>query len=49
MSKSKCLVSTPVLDIRYKHFKSQNNNLFNLFNDKFYYALANYFVKSETI
>ncbi len=46
--KSKFLVGTPVLDIRYEDPRSQNNNPFYPFNDQLDYTLANYFAKSET-
>lgn len=38
----------PVSNIKYHHQESQNNNLFYLFNDQLDYALAYYFVDSET-
>ena len=48
-SKSKFPASIPVLDIRYKHPESQNNNLFYLFNDQIDYVLTHYFEYSKTI
>lgn len=47
-SKSEFPVSILVLDIRYKHPESQNNNLLYLFNNQLDYALVNYIAKSET-
>ena len=47
-SESKFPVSTPVLDTRYKHPGSQNNNLFYPFNGQLDYALAHYFLDLET-
>lgn len=46
---SKFLAGTSVLDTRFKHLKSQNNNPFDLFNNQDNYALAYYFTNSETI
>lgn len=37
-----------VLDIKYYHPGSQNNNHFYLFNDKLDYVLVNHFAESET-
>ena len=45
----KFLSGTPVLDIRYEHFRNQINNLFYLFNSQLDYALAHYFANSKTI
>ena len=42
-------VGKPVLNIKYHHPDSQNNNLFYLFNDQLDYTLANYFAESEII
>lgn len=47
-TKFKFPTSKPVLNIRYKYFRSQNNNLFYHFNHSLEYALANYLEKSET-
>ena len=47
-SESKLLAGTLVLDTRYKHPESQNNNLFYLFNSQLDYPLAHYFVHSKT-
>ena len=47
-SKSKFLIGIPVSDTQYKHFKSQNNNLFYLFNNQLDYVLAYYFAELET-
>lgn len=41
------LINIPVLNTRYKHFRSQNNNLFHLFNNKLNYELANYFAEKK--
>ncbi len=48
-SESEFPVGTPVLDTRYKHPGSQNNNPFYPFNDQLDYTLADYFTESETI
>ena len=48
-SKSKFPLGIPVLNTRYKHLESQNNNPFYLFNDQLNYTLANYFAELETI
>lgn len=47
-SKSKFLTGISILNTRYKHLKSQNNNLFYFFYDQVDYALVHYFVDSET-
>ena len=47
-SKSEFPFGTSVLNTRYEHFRSQNNNLFYPFNNQRDYALADYFAKSET-
>ena len=47
-SESKFLAGIPVLDTRYKHPESQNNNPFYLFNGQLDYALAHYFADSKT-
>lgn len=47
-SESKFLAGIPVLNTKYKHIKSQNNNPFYSFNNKFDNALAHYFAKFET-
>ena len=46
-NKSEFSAGTLVLDTRYKHPRSQNNNLFYLFNGQLDYALAYYFVDLE--
>ena len=46
--KSEFLIGTQVLDTRYKHFGSQNNNPFYPFNDQLDYVLADYFAESKT-
>lgn len=38
-----------ISNIKYNYSGSQNNNLFNLFNDQQNYILANYFEKLETV
>lgn len=47
-SKYEFLIITPVLDIRYEHPKSLNNNLFYWFNNQLDYVLVDYFVELET-
>lgn len=47
-SNSKFSAGTPVLDTRYKHPGSQNNNLFYPFNNQVNYALAYYFTDLKT-
>ena len=47
-SKSEFLAGIPVLDTRYEHSGSQNNNPFYPFNGQLDYALAYYFADSET-
>lgn len=42
-------VDKSVLEIKYHHLSSQNNNLFYLFNNQLDYTLINYIGKSETI
>ena len=46
-NESKFLADIPILAIKYKHFGSQNNNLFYLFNGQLDYALAHYFANSK--
>ncbi len=48
LSKSEFLVGTPVLDTRYEHFGTQNNNPIYTFNNQIAYVLANYFAELET-
>ena len=48
LSESEFLASIPVLATRYKHSRSQNNNLFYPFNGQLDYALAHYFADSQT-
>ena len=48
-NKSEFLANTPVLESRYKHFGSLNNNLFYYFNDQPDYTLVHYFAKLEII
>ena len=48
-NKSEFPADTPVLDTRYEHPRSQNNNLFYPFNGQLDYTLAHYFADSETI
>ena len=48
-SESEFLAGTLILDTRYEHPGSQNNNLFYSFNGQLDYALAHYFSNSETI
>ena len=48
-SKQEFSASKPILDIKYYHLGSQNNNLFYPFNDQLNYALVNYFAKFEII
>ncbi len=40
--------SIPISNIKYHHLDSQNDNLFYPFNDQLDYALATYFIESET-
>ena len=47
-NESKFPASTSVLNTRYKHLESQNNNPFYPFNDQVDYALAYYFADSRT-
>ena len=47
-SESEFLADTPVLDTRYEHLESQNNNPFYLFNGQLDYVLAHYFADLET-
>ena len=46
-SESKFPAGTPILDTRYEHPRSQNNNLFYLFNSQLDYVLAHYFADLE--
>ena len=46
-SESEFLAGTPVLDTKYKHPRSQNNNPFYSFNGQLDYALAYYFANLE--
>lgn len=48
-SKIVFLANILVLDTRYKHFISQNNNSLYLFNSQLDYALVNYFAKLGSI
>lgn len=48
-SESKFPTCIPILDARYKHFRSPNNNLFDPFNNELDYALAYYIAESEII
>lgn len=48
-NKSKLSTDILILDIRDKHLESQNNNLFNLYKNKFDYILVYFFVNSKTI
>lgn len=47
IDESKFPASTPVLNTKYKHFRSWNNNPFYFFNDQIDYKLAHYFADSE--
>lgn len=48
-NKFKFLIDIFISDIRYKSFKSQNSNLFYLFNNQHNYILAHYFIYLKTI
>lgn len=47
-NKSEFLASTHILNTKFNHFWSQNNNLFCFFNNQINYALGHYFVNLKT-
>lgn len=49
LSKQKFPAGTFISYIKYDHLKSQNDNLFDLFNDQLDYVLAHCFIESEII
>lgn len=46
-SEFKYVVSTPILDIRYKQWESQNNNMFYSLKKNINYALRHHFANSK--